>query len=492
MPQLVARPFGSAGRFSEHALLTYNTFQDTTEMMRSTLKRVTLAFAPLTLVFAGCSSTPAANQPAPGEIEAVEHAGNVLAYDVSWTTSRSIGTELDVECTGLDPWTVSDSVATKSHKVFLMGLVAGASCTLTGKDSEGSATTTINVDDLPSFLPSISLSLPAAAGTIAPGWTLVNLSDEQEDTPYTVALVDPEGRYRWYYRYPTSNDGSDGPVMQYADGILLGPGDGVPMAYVTWQGKVVWVGPLGNHESREAETPDEFYFITDAPCSNLTNPGDTVAEYDPAENTNVWQWNTCDHYTPPEDIPDWSHLNTVSLFVDHKHLLVSARNQNELFKVDRATGDIVWKMGWGGEPTLNQPFAGDFTIAPADRFYHQHDATVLPNGHILMFDNGEDGVRNYSRALEIAYTYNPAGTSDAHMVWQFRHSPDVFSDVWGSAQRFENGNTLVDFGERTQGVHTTVVEVSSASKPLWEFQLPDLWGIYRAERIPVQQGFVVH
>jgi Arylsulfotransferase (ASST) len=461
-------------------------------MMSNCVQRAAVALACCILIVSGCSSSASPQDSSgPSGLQAIEHPGNVLAYDVSWSSSQAIDTELDVSCSGLDPWTVSDSTATNSHRVFLMGLVSGDSCTLKGKTADGFKTTNIKVGALPSYLPSIDLTVPAAAGTIAPGWTLVDLTNQQTNVPYSVALIDSEGRYRWYYQYPTTQAGSDSPVTQYDNGVVVG-GRGIPMSYVTWQGQIVWSGPYGDHEVREAETPDQFYYIVELQCAGLTNAGGAVEEYDPARAINVWAWNLCDHYTPPADVPDWSHLNTVSLFPDNKYLLVSSRNQNELYKVERATGNIVWKMGWGGEP--DQPFVGDFTIADADRFYHQHDTTVLPNGHILMFDNGLAGVRDYSRGLEVAYTYNPSGTSEAHVVWQFRHSPDILAPIWGSAQRFDNGNTLICFGERgieAPGSQSTVDEVTSDSKVLWEFKMPLYWGIYRAERVAVEQGFVV-
>ncbi len=201
-------------------------------------------------------------------------------------------------------------------------------------------------------------------------------------------------------------------------------------------------------------------------------------------------WRMCDHYTPPHDVPDWSHLNTVALFPDHNFLLTSSRDQNSLLKIDRTTGDVVWIMGYHGE--VEDGFHGDFVISDADRFYHQHSTVFLPNGHIIMFDNGRVGVREWSRALELAYTYKPSGTSEAHVVWQYRHKPDIFAPIWGSAQRFDNGNTLVCFGQRDPGTQSTIVEVSSNSTPLWEFVVPTSWGIYRAERIAEKHGYVLH
>ena len=469
-------------------------------------RRVGLASACALLLLSGCSSSkdkPALSTSTGGltisHLAAVESPSNVLAYDVSWKTSRDADTALDVRCSGLEPWTLSDSTAASSHHVFLMGLVTGAKCTLTAKAKSadgGTATykTTIKVSKLPSYLPPIELTVPAKAGTVAPGWTLVNLSNERTVTPYIAALIDPEGRFRWYYQYPGNVPGNDTPVSQYKDGVLIG-GRGIPLSYVTWQGELVWADdpnppPYFHHEARAAETPNEFYTLSTSYCSGLTNPGDDIVEWDSVQKTNVWTWHLCDHYTPAQDVPDWPHMNAVSLFPDHKFLLSSSRNQNSIFKINRATGDLIWTMGYHGE--VEDGFHGDFTVTDADRFYHQHDTTVLPNGHILMFDNGRAGVREWSRGLELAYTYDPSGTSEAHVVWQFRHKPDIFAPIWGSTQRFKNGNTLICFGERDPGVQSTIVEVTKDSQPLWEFRSPEFWGIYRAQRIAEQRGFVIN
>ncbi len=464
--------------------------------MRSTARAVCVA-----VILAGCSGADQASDPKTSgnagqlvisDLRAVEAPGNVLAYDVSWKTSAAVVTDLEVACDGLDPWTIFNATATDSHDVFLMGLVTGVTCTLSAKatlgDKSSSAQTTIQVGDLPDYLPAVELSVPAT-DAVAPGWTLVNLSDAEHKVPYTVALIDAEGRYRWYYQYPTTEPGSDTPVIPYQNGVVIG-GRYVPMSYVTWQGKIVWRGPKGNHEVRPAETPGDFYYLADTPCSSLQNAGGMIYEYDSVANSTSWGWILCDRYTPIQDIPDWAHLNSVAPFPDNKALLLSSRNQSSVMKVDRATGKLVWVLGFRG--MVSDGFNGDFAMPIVDRFYRQHDATVLPSGNILMFDNGWKGVRSYSRAIEIAYTYDPAGSSEAHVVWQYRHDPDIYADIWGSAQRLANGNTLVDFGQRTVAWRTTLVEASPEAKTIWEIKMPLYVGVYRAQRISdPPRGFVV-
>ena len=84
---------------------------------------------------------------------------------------------------------------------------------------------------------------------------------------------------------------------------------------------------------------------------------------------------------------------------------------------------------------------------PADRFYGQHTATQLPNGNILLFDNGDgrpaDEGGAYSRALELRLD---EANGTAVKAWEYRHQPDIYSRVISSAFRLSNGHTLVNFG----------------------------------------------
>jgi hypothetical protein len=108
---------------------------------------------------------------------------------------------------------------------------------------------------------------------------------------------------------------------------------------------------------------------------------------------------------------------------------------------------IAWRIG---------RFKSDFTFPnPSDRFYHEHYVRMLENGNLLLFDNGngrpavEGGL--YTRALELALDW---GSMTATKVWEYRHQVGAnggvpvykYADRVGSAQRLENGNTIVWFG----------------------------------------------
>jgi hypothetical protein len=145
------------------------------------------------------------------------------------------------------------------------------------------------------------------------------------------------------------------------------------------------------------------------------------------------QWSVADDAEPPF-IADLDHPNSIDFDLDGG-IIVSYRDLSAVVKVDRKTHKIVWQLGG----TQNQfTFVGD----PLGGFDGQHTARVLPNGHLLIFDNGWTHSPPTSRAVEYAID---TVSKTATMVWQYSASPPIFNDFTGSAQRLANGNTLVAF-----------------------------------------------
>ena len=78
---------------------------------------------------------------------------------------------------------------------------------------------------------------------------------------------------------------------------------------------------------------------------------------------------------------DRVHLNSIEPAGDR--VIVSLRNTDGVYGIDRATGEIVWKLG-GQETPESLRVIGDYYEYPSGA---QHDARVLPDGTISVFDN---------------------------------------------------------------------------------------------------------
>ena len=87
--------------------------------------------------------------------------------------------------------------------------------------------------------------------------------------------------------------------------------------------------------------------------------------------------------------------------------------------------------------------------AMAGSFRRQHDPDLLPNGHILVFDNlGGDPACGRSRILEL----DPVTQA---IVWSYAgcNGDRFYSEAWGEQQLLPNGNVLVteSYGGRVPG-----------------------------------------
>jgi hypothetical protein len=104
------------------------------------------------------------------------------------------------------------------------------------------------------------------------------------------------------------------------------------------------------------------------------------------------------------------------------NILVSARNLNTIFIIEKGTKEVVWQY---------------------DReLDHQHEALMIERGYhgegnILLFNNGLENL--YHFRTTIVMEIDPVGKST---VWQYR-SPYFFSSDGGVAQCLPNGNVLI-------------------------------------------------
>ena len=190
----------------------------------------------------------------------------------------------------------------------------------------------------------------------------------------------------------------------------------------------------------------------------------------------VFQWRSWDHF----QITDATHENLTTPLVDYIHgnsldldsdgnILLSSRHLDEVTKINRQTGEIIWR--WGGK---NNQFA---FINDSLGFSHQHSVRRLANGNVLMFDNGNFHSPPFSRAVE--YQLDEQGKT-ATLVWQYRNTPDAYGFAMGYTQRLENGNTLIGWG----ATNPTVTEIRADGSKVYELTLASGVYSYRAFRFP--------
>ena len=184
--------------------------------------------------------------------------------------------------------------------------------------------------------------------------------------------------------------------------------------------------------------------------SDSTLVGDAIWEWTPETNRLVKRWTTFDFYDPSRDVGtrstamDWVHANSLALG-DHGNVILSMNWLDQIISIAPDWESIEWKLGGRGSTVA---------VDAGAAFQGQHTASVLPNGHVLLFDNGRDRAapQAYSRGLELVMD---ASARVARRVWEFRTTPDSYAPYVGSARRLISGNTMVFFGLATGFVGAT-------------------------------------
>jgi hypothetical protein len=174
--------------------------------------------------------------------------------------------------------------------------------------------------------------------------------------------------------------------------------------------------PINSFHHEAIQLPDGKYLVmagSERILTDVQGPGpvdvlgDTILVLDRNLQL-VWAWDAFDHLDPHRQAilgetcaypataacsnfyqamsaNDWLHGNALQLAPDG-NILYSIRAQDWVVKIDyrngSGTGNILWRMGVGGDFQINSSDAYPW-------FSHQHDPNFLADGQtMLVFDNG--------------------------------------------------------------------------------------------------------
>jgi len=421
---------------------------------------------------------------------------NTLSATVSYTASGADSARLvywsDTEPPRATPYARSDD---GPDRLVALGLAPHTAYqgSLEVRGAGGSLATTavaFSSGDLPAALQSVHLQLQ---GVPPPGYLLTDVTAGADgDTSAYAVAFDPAGEIRWYRGFHADPGEHALACEQQPDGhftLFVGASPGwLPVAgryfEFTAEGESLAVYTAGAalytdpHElllrDGGATGRVALLFGYDLRSENLVPLGGLASQLvaghtilrQTASGAVDFQWSAWDHFTladwvarPPNlsqfSSIDFDHPNSIE--VDGAgNYIVSFASLTQIVKIDPATGAMRWRFG-GRENqfTLVGDELGGFGI--------QHDVRLLPNGDLLLFDNGNYHVPPESRAAE--YRLDTLAMT-ATLVWEYRHVPAVFAPYVGSAERYRNGHTLVGFG--AAGVMT---EVTGDGTVAWEGQL---------------------
>lgn len=220
------------------------------------------------------------------------------------------------------------------------------------------------------------------------------------------------------------------------------------------------------------------------------------------------EWHSLDHIALDESLLpygtetggfDYLHLNSIAVDTDG-HLLVSARHTSTVYKIDRKSGAVIWRLG--GKKS-------DFAMGPGATFNFQHDARRHEDGTITVFDNGAfappgvGAVEAFSRPLRLqvdmtamtatlAGVYEPPSPRLAIAMGDLQQLPGGGAFVgWGTAGSFTefaaDGSVVFDASFAPQGLSyrafrspwvgrpTTLPDVVAKRKPAGKTTIHVSW-----------------
>jgi hypothetical protein len=168
-----------------------------------------------------------------------------------------------------------------------------------------------------------------------------------------------------------------------------------------------------------------------------------VQEIDVATGELVFEWRASGHIaldesyvTAPVSGPyDFAHLNAAALDRDG-NFLISSRHTWTIYKVDRTTGAVIWRLG--GKKS-------DFALGDGVAFHWQHHTRRHADDTLSIFDNGAGPVQSeaYSRGIRLKLDES-AGT--ATLVQELAHPERLLASAMGSMEPLDDGGSFVGWG----------------------------------------------
>ena len=210
--------------------------------------------------------------------------------------------------------------------------------------------------------------------------------------------------------------------------------------------------------------------------ANATVIGNHIQELDANHNV-VFEWRSWDNFAITDAVHenlkgatiDYVHMNSIAIDYD-SNIVISSRHLNELTKIDRKTGRIMWRLGGAHNQFmfLNDPYG----------ISYQHDARPVRGkpDQYTVFDDGNFHSPPFTRVVE--YKVDTT-TMTVTKVWEYRHSPDYYTGWMGSAQRLANGNTFIDWSDNPL---PKAHEVTPSGETVYEANFAQAMPCYRAFR----------
>ena len=348
--------------------------------------------------------------------------------------------------------------------------------------------------------PPVEVTTPAR-GT-APGYLFVaskNGPGEEHPAQDGPMILDNNGQPVWLRPVPDEErDAMDfkvqsyrgKPVLTWWEGVHGGFGDGVYVisddSYREIKRFRAGNGYPGDHHEFLISERDTalvtIYARTPMDLSSYGGPEDGAVldgiaqEIDIESGEVIFEWHSLEHVDPEESFYeatpdlenayDYFHINSIEE-AGEDHFLISARRTSAVYKVDRRTGEVVWRLG--GKRS-------DFAMGEGTDFAYQHDARLQPDGTITLFDNRGAAMNEQSRGIRLKIDED---AMTATLLQEFTHPEEPFATYQANVQVLPNGNVFVGWGSAPY-----LTEHGRSGELLFDARFPSEVESYRAFRFP--------
>jgi hypothetical protein len=379
----------------------------------------------------------------------------------------------------------------------LLSVLAFLLLCLAGNSSNAATTTTVNPPDVtvlqnsPGQADGLIFIAPKGAG----------IGGGPQPGPVGPEVVDSTGRVIWFLPVTNGQVAADfrvqsyrgKPVLTWAQQSNFGKlAEGESVNYIadnTYH--VIATVKAGNGLNADAHefllTPQGTALVTiyDVVSADLTPVGGpkngqvwegSIQEIDVPTGKVIFEWRSLgkvgfdESYWPLPDSStaawDYIHINGVALD-DDGNLLLSARHTSTVYKIDRHTGEVIWRLG--GKKS-------DFRFGPDAGFSFQHDAVPVGSDTLRIFDNEVNPKPVLPSSRVIWLKLDPAAKT-AMLVRAIDHPDHLSSLSQGSAQALDNGDTFVGWGQPAR-----FSEFDPGGRMIFDATLPKGYDTYRAYR----------
>ena len=353
--------------------------------------------------------------------------------------------------------------AAYDHVLPVYGLYAGYDNTVEIVLQDGTKNSvTITTDPLMEGVPE-STSIDTTAEYMGDNFVFLTASMRSWPVGY-----DYKGDLRWYC---TENLAFD--IKRIKNGhILVGTERLVKMPYFTtglyemnFGGKIFkeYVIPCGGYHHDQFQMEDgNILALTFDFYSGTVEDVCVLLDKDTGEILKKWDYKTVLPQHGPgsgsQTEEDWFHNNAVWYDKKTNSLTFSGRHEDAVINLDFETGELNWIIG--DPENWPQEYVDKYFFTPVgdgefDWQYEQHACVVLPDGDIMLFDNGHYRAKNPDNYIPNSQNFSrgvryriDTDKMTIEQVWQYgkERGAEFFSPYICNVEYYDEGHYMVHSG----------------------------------------------